>query len=494
MKSMTSVLLGGMLAAIPAAMAQQQLPNPSFEGKWSPVTPWTFYQDEASGEIRPNTVDSITSFDDDWNTVKIGLDTPEGWVISNVAGMVGENTALGATMVGFEAEGVDGGKAVNLVNNPNPFMATQIVPAYINLGTTWSTAMPSFSFTGIEINNADGGVWGGMEFNGRPSALEFMYKRSRATAPEDASNPETYKPEETTTVVAYLWKGHWTQKDVPVSIVMVGDPVKMDMVDRDRCVLDMLTEKCQGGEVTKSDDAELIGKLVCYITEDASEWTKFRGEFEYFSDATPEYINVILSAGDYFGGAEAVGVENALVVDDVKLIYDEVRNEAVKYDGYVNIEMMGSILAENAPSTIEITPTGEGKCDFLLPNFSLGEDMVIGDIFVQDVTVTKEGTKETYVGSVKGLSLLEGAIIADVDINGTVENGVIDMKIDVVWEGVPINVTFTGNLLTGIGSIEAAEAPVEYYNLQGVRMNADNLTPGIYVKRQGNKTVKVVVK
>lgn len=42
--------------------------------------------------------------------------------------------------------------------------------------------------------------------------------------------------------------------------------------------------------------------------------------------------------------------------------------------------------------------------------------------------------------------------------------------------------------------IEATNAPVEYYNLHGVKVNADNLTPGIYITRQGNKTKKVLVK
>lgn len=37
-------------------------------------------------------------------------------------------------------------------------------------------------------------------------------------------------------------------------------------------------------------------------------------------------------------------------------------------------------------------------------------------------------------------------------------------------------------------------APVEYYNLQGVRVDADNLTRGIYIKRQGKKTSKILVK
>ncbi len=48
-----------------------------------------------------------------------------------------------------------------------------------------------------------------------------------------------------------------------------------------------------------------------------------------------------------------------------------------------------------------------------------------------------------------------------------------------------------------IGDIESdidADAPVEYYNLQGIRVNGDNLTPGIYIMRQGKKTSKILVR
>ena len=38
------------------------------------------------------------------------------------------------------------------------------------------------------------------------------------------------------------------------------------------------------------------------------------------------------------------------------------------------------------------------------------------------------------------------------------------------------------------------EAPVTYYNLNGVQVQAENLTPGVYVKVQGKKATKVVVK
>lgn len=39
--------------------------------------------------------------------------------------------------------------------------------------------------------------------------------------------------------------------------------------------------------------------------------------------------------------------------------------------------------------------------------------------------------------------------------------------------------------------IDLEAAPVEYYNLQGIRVNADTLAPGIYIRRQGNAVTKV---
>lgn len=47
----------------------------------------------------------------------------------------------------------------------------------------------------------------------------------------------------------------------------------------------------------------------------------------------------------------------------------------------------------------------------------------------------------------------------------------------------------------GIAGIEADEnAPVEYFNLNGVQVKADNMTPGVYVRRQGKNVTKVMVK
>lgn len=55
--------------------------------------------------------------------------------------------------------------------------------------------------------------------------------------------------------------------------------------------------------------------------------------------------------------------------------------------------------------------------------------------------------------------------------------------------------TLKAVLPTGIEGIEvSADDNAEYYNLQGVRVSADNLTSGLYIRLQGNTATKVMVK
>ena len=112
------------------------------------------------------------------------------------------------------------------------------------------------------------------------------------------------------------------------------------------------------------------------------------------------------------------------------------------HEGYLNISMAGSPLAQNQAATIQIDVVNEGVCTFILPNFSLGGSMSFGNIVVENVTMTEDNGIKTYKGTVKGLELQ--SIVADVDINGTidVENN-IDFDINVTWNNMPINVTFS---------------------------------------------------
>ena len=268
------------------SMADYHLANGTFDGEWVENKPW----DSQNGYLVLEGK---------------GFTQPEGWVVSNVSGING----LGATKVASAGTVADGNLSVVLTNTPNPFMASQIVPAYISLGTTWATANASAI---IKVTDADGGVFGGVAFKGRPDAIALKYKRSHGTA----------NAGERASVIAYTWRGTFTQENVPGN-TSLSKPVTTTMVDRDRNILGLTT--ATGGNVTKSDDAALIAKAEAYIEGDAAEWTDLLVPFTYNESVeagtAPEKLNVILSANDYFADRSTIGKDNTLEVDSVRLLY-----------------------------------------------------------------------------------------------------------------------------------------------------------------------------
>ena len=59
-------------------------------------------------------------------------------------------------------------------------------------------------------------------------------------------------------------------------------------------------------------------------------------------------------------------------------------------------------------------------------------------------------------------------------------------------KSTPKSLTVTNSNTTGIADIEAAGEAVEYFNLQGVRVA--NPRNGLYIRRQGSKVEKIIVK
>ena len=78
----------------------------------------------------------------------------------------------------------------------------------------------------------------------------------------------------------------------------------------------------------------------------------------------------------------------------------------------------------------------------------------------------------------------------------TAEN-LSNVKIDLT---IDMETLETGSIMltagvVGVDNVNAVEnAPVEFFNLQGIRVNAETLTPGIYIRRQGASASKVLVK
>lgn len=269
-----------LLAVAGLGAKAQQLPNGSFdEGNWVDCVPWTSTGNTSSQDKQP-----------------------VSWTISNVKGLNGGGT--GATTIGKSVDGRSG-TAVCVTNTANSISTDQIVPGYFTLGTTWSTA--KVKIIGFTTTEKDGGTFGGIEFAYKPDALRFYYKRS-CTGTNTRSS-----------VIAYLWNGSTSQENVPG--VNATSPKKVTMTDRDINVLNMSTDGHQGGNVTYGQ--KLIAKLESYTTEQPTEWTECTIPFEYVSEnsnETPEKINVIFAASDYFN-SENVTKGVSLSIDDVSLVY-----------------------------------------------------------------------------------------------------------------------------------------------------------------------------
>ncbi len=191
---------------------------------------------------------------------------------------------------------------------------------------------------------------------------------------------------------------------------------------------------------------------------------------------------------------------------------------STNYPGYLNIDMMTedglTNIATNDPATITITDYNDGTCDFLLPELVInldGMELPLGDIKVEGANVVKSANgSSTYTGTVEKMPLLEGELIADVELSGTISDaGIVNMVIDVIWIqdetdrslDVPINVTFTTEKTSGINSVTTVSctenAPVDVYTITGIKVMSGvtaadavkSLEKGFYI--MGNKKVVI---
>lgn len=110
------------------------------------------------------------------------------------------------------------------------------------------------------------------------------------------------------------------------------------------------------------------------------------------------------------------------------------------YNGYLTIQMVGDWLASNKSSIVQLTEYDDNTGDFVLPNFSIpGFDL--GNIIVPGCSISKDGSGVKNVnGSVaemllpEGSTVDDGAIVAKVDLNGTITvDGKATMIVDVIW-------------------------------------------------------------
>lgn len=274
-----------LLLSVAALTANAQQINGDFDAAWEKCVPW-----DSKGNTTPKGVQ------------------PQGWHMANVvlAGEVGEKVTR-------SAEGEPANYAVK-VNNIYNSIVKQNIPGYFTLGTPWATAETK----NLSVRNSDGGTFGGKEFTYHPDAISFEYQRDNSNGTDEPA-----------TVLAYLWNGTWTQKDVPGNnaiglLTWWGSATRVDMQNRERNVLGM-SKTATGGDVTKTDGATLVATIDHAITESTEgEWKTDTIPFVYkegCETAGVENINVIFSSANYFGPQSDIKAGNSLTVDNVKLIY-----------------------------------------------------------------------------------------------------------------------------------------------------------------------------
>ncbi len=234
---------------------------------------------------------------------------------------------------------------------------------------------------------------------------------------------------------------------------------RLDIDDVDFVYYSTLTELKVNGEAVALEDGEYeyaMSGTELPTAEQVAATTKSQfAEAAVSVDAANAQVRIVVTNQ---GGKDVDGeILHTYVLQYEKAV------EAASYEGYLNIDMMGSPLAYNQSAAIEIADKGEGLCTFTLPDFNLG-GTPFGDIVVDDVTVVEADGVKTYNGSVDDLTL-NGGIVADVVLNGTINaDNVCDFNINVTWNDFPIAVTFTTDLVgedyAGYLNIEMGGVPM----------------------------------
>lgn len=447
-------------------------------------------------------------------------------------------------------------------------MFSSVAPGYITLGTPWVYAT-------IPVKNSDGGTFGGVSFTYKPDAIKGRYKRTDNTG--EASH-----------IIAYLWNGEfnskisndedcvdsdraifanndsngklvascdftftgtnnndWQEIEVPLTYVEgAGDPTKMN-------VIISAGDYWNRGNLKENttllvDDVEFVYySRLASISLNGEAITLKEGQYNYPVDKVLDFsedkvVPTVMGKNakaevsiDFKSALVTVEVSNVGVDSDGKsshtYTFQYQKPVVEEYTGYLNVEMGGSLIEENATSTIEILDHQNDYCTFLLPNLTIGGTLPLGDIRIFNVVITSVEGGNSYAGTVDDMILhndMLGDIHAKVVLNGTIIGSDVKMDVDVIWypgypnkeDETPIKVSFTSAPLSGVESVagdgvkvyaaagcvvvEGAEGVAQVYTADGKQVAAKvvngkaeiALANGLYIVRVGNKVQKVVVK
>lgn len=172
-----------------------------------------------------------------------------------------------------------------------------VAPGFINLATPWVYAVSN-------IDDCDGGVYGGVSFTNKPDAIKGRYKRTDATG-------------ENSHIIVYLWNGTFTSN---VGKKSAPDQARNNV---DRAIM--------GIDENPTASGTLVAKCDYTFTTTDGEWKEITVPIEYVSGKAPEMMNTIISGGDYWTRAN-MKEGTTLYADDVQFVYYS-RLASLTYNG-----------------------------------------------------------------------------------------------------------------------------------------------------------------
>ena len=430
-KLLLFLFIGGMMLTAHA----QQLPNYGFDNwKTSCASTEAFNKDGSSMRQRPGVEPT------DWNGSSVN---------QKVSGVTKEETLV-----------FNDGNAVKMVNT---FVGVKILwstigsvaPGFVTLGTPWVYAI-------ADVDDCDGGVYGGVNFTYKPDAITGRYKRTDATG-------------EKSHIIAYLWNGTYTSK--------VGSK-SSPSYSRDNVARAIM------GKTTPTASGTLVASCDYEFTATTNkDWQTITVPLNY-TDATsaPTMMNVIISGGDYWD--RSVMKENTtLYADDVRFVYYSTLN-TLTYDGK-------ALAVPEAGATLDMSTVvyDASKLAYTLNGRSATATTSYDDassvltITVSNVDNDADGlSSHTYYiqfahvhGAYKYAA--DGASI-------TVTCGKCGDKLGTVSLVIPADLTYTGKAkaVTLNGSIEGMENPTVVYSSGSAPVNVGTYTATIQL---GDATASV---
>ena len=373
-----------------------------------------------------------------------------------------------------------------------------VAPGFVNFGTPWV-------YAALPISDCDGGVFGGVSFDKKPDAIKGKYKRTDSNS-EDShiiaylwngtytskiGNVAQTKIEEQNDVdrvvfgkatgsasgklVASCDKAFsttvnkdWETIVVPLDYVAnAGNPTMMNVIisagdywnrsnlkknttllvdDVDFVYYSTLTSLTVGDETIALQDGvynyNFKTDMPSVSKKDVAAVCKSQfADADVTIDNVNKQIKIVVTNQ---GGKDTDGATSHTYTLQYPV--------ETTYQGYLNVKMGYGYLAGNDAHDIIITDNNDGTCDFLLPDLTVLKPL--GDIEIKNMNVTTDASGlKTYRGVENNKKLMNGAITANVSVNGTIDaKGTVNMDVDVVWlygeNEIPIKVKFTSSELS----------------------------------------------